>query len=185
MLAYIKYLIQLLLAPSRGWQDVASSRPSPETLLRRGFYPLLALTAVMEFCGLFYNKGLSWDVFIIRAVIDFGAYFVALYIARVIFELYLKPMVPSAEPEEVRRRGVVLILLALGEMLLVQIICNALQADITILKFLPLYVVLILYKGASFIGVKADAVMGFTLLAAGATVVVPELISYLLSLILL
>ena len=94
-------------------------------------------------------------------------------------------LAPTADAESLRTRSHLLMLLALGEMLLINIVCNLLQAEITILKFLPVYVILILYKGAEYIGVKADSVMAFTLVSAGATVAVPLVVSYLLSAILL
>ena len=186
MLRYLKYLVQLLLSPSTGWEDVASTADfTPAEMFRRGFMPLLALTALPEFTGLLYNKGLPSDVYIIRAVIDLGAYYVSFFIARVIFDASMPRLAPTADAGSLRTRSHLLMLLALGEMLLINIVCNLLQAEITILKFLPVYVILILYKGAEYIGVKADSVMAFTLESAGATVAVPLVVSYLLSAILL
>ena len=186
MLRYLKYLVQFLLSPSTGWEDVASTTDfTPAEMFRRGFMPLLALTALTEFPGLLYNKGLPIDVYIIRAVIDLGAYYVSFFIASVIFDASMPRLAPTADAESLRTRSHLLMLLALGEMLLINIVCNLLQAEITILKFLPVYVILILYKGAEYIGVKADSVMAFTLVSAGATVAVPLVVSYLLSAILL
>lgn len=185
MLLYLKYLIQLLLAPSDGWQDVADSDPSPAELTRRGFLPLLGVVAVSELCGLLYNKGLGFDVQIIRGVIDFGACFVALYVAGIVFDVFLGGVSATSDSAVVRRKGQILAVMALGEMALIRLVCNLLQAEITILRFLPLYVVLILYKAAPYAGVRADSVMRFTAVAALATVVTPELIHYLLTVILL
>lgn len=185
MLLYLKYLIQLLLAPSDGWQDVAETDPSPALLSRKGFLPLLGVVAASELCGLLYNKGLGFDVQIIRGVIDFGACFVALYVAGIVFDIYLGGMLEPSASGDVRRKGQTLALMALGEMALVRLVCNLLQADITIMKFLPLYVVLILYKAAPYAGVRADSVMRFTVVAALATVVAPEVIHYILTVILL
>ncbi len=185
MLSYLKYLFQLLLSPSNGWEDVRDSAPEPGVLLRRGFYPLLAVVAVAEFVGLLYNKGFTAEVLLIRAIIDLGAYFVSLYLARILLEMYIPPMMARLAPEELRGRVLTLILLALGEMLIFRLICNLLQADVTIIKFLPLYVVLILYKGRDYVGVPADSTMNFTCLTSLAIVLIPLILHYLLSLILL
>ncbi len=185
MLLYLKYLFQLLLSPSNGWEDVRDSAPEPGVLLRHGFYPLLGIVVAAEFAGLLYNKGLTADVLLIRAIIDFGAYFVSLYLARILLEMYLPGMMPRVDTETMRARILTLILLALGEMLIFRLICNMLQADVTIIKFLPLYVVLILYKGREYVGVPSDSTMNFTCLTSLATVLIPLILHYLLSLILL
>lgn len=185
MLSYLKYLVQLLLSPLNGWEDLADTNPDSEKLLRRGFYPLLAITAATEFIGLFYNKGIGIDVFIIRAIIDLGAFSVALYLSRLVMEAFVRPLIASADAEVARNRLSVAVLMAFGEMLLIQILRNALQADITILKFMPLYIILILYKAEQYLNIKPDEILRFTLLASLATLAVPALISYILSLILL
>ncbi|MDE6276807.1 MAG: hypothetical protein K2M06_01715 [Muribaculaceae bacterium] len=191
MLSYLKYLLQLLLVPSSGWDDIAQSSPDPAMLLRRGFYPLLAVVALSEFCGLLYNKGLSVDTVILRAIVDLGTYFVSYYLARIAFEMYIRPLsIASAadssdRSDAIASRSLSLILFALGEMLIFRFIANILQADITIIKFLPLYLILILYKARGFMNIRNDSVMNFTCLAAVATILIPLILHYILSAILL
>lgn len=189
MLEYLRHLIELLLSPSKGWEDLAASRADVAAMTRRGFYPLLVISALTEFCGLFYNKGLGVEVVFIRALIDFGAYFVSLYAARMLFGFYESRAAAgdetATEPAEVNRHVELLILMALGEMLLIQIAGNIVQAEVTVFKFLPIYVVLILCKALKFMDVPAAKAGAFIVLSSVATVVVPLVIYYLLSLILL
>ena len=55
MLGYLKYMFQLLLMPSRGWEDISAESPVPEAMQSRGYYPLLALTAAAVFMQLLYR----------------------------------------------------------------------------------------------------------------------------------
>ena len=59
MLEYLKYLVQLLLSPARGWEDISAKSPDPEEMTRKGLYPLIGIAAVSEFCAFFYLKGLA------------------------------------------------------------------------------------------------------------------------------
>ena len=48
MLTLLRYIIQLILSPQNGWDDIADTNPDPDTLLRKGVYPLLGIAAVTE-----------------------------------------------------------------------------------------------------------------------------------------
>lgn len=189
MLDYLRHLIELLLSPTKGWEDLSASQADVAVTTRRGFYPLLIVSALTEFCGLFYNKGLGVGEVCIRALIDFGAYFVSLYAARMLFGFYENRAMVSGEASQPdsgeSKRVDLLILMALGEMLLIQIAGNIVQAEVTVFKFLPIYVVLILCKALKFLNVPAAKAGAFIVLSTVATVIVPLTIYYLLSLILL
>lgn len=181
MLEYLRYLLQLLLSPARGWEDISSRSPDPEEMTRRGLYPLIGLAALTEFCAFFYQKGLKLDQMLIRAVLDFGAYFVSVFVARLIFEIYLGKVVDGGAPN--RRKVESLAVFPIGLMVLIQIAGNCLQANLTFLKFLPLYVVLVLYKASVYIGVRPNDELRFTGIASVAVVVVPLAVYYLLDII--
>lgn len=181
MLEYLKYLVQLLLSPARGWEDISAKSPDPEEMTRKGLYPLIGIAAVSEFCAFFYLKGLKLDQVLVRAVLDFGTYFVSVFIAKLIYEIYLGKVIDGGEPNP--RKTASLTVFPLGLMVLLQIVENCLQANLTFLKFLPLYVILVLYKAIPYMGVKPNDELRFTGIASVATVVVPLAIYYLLDLI--
>jgi len=182
MLEYLKLMMQLLLVPVRGWEDVSSSSPDPEEMLRRGLYPLMGVAALTEFVSFFYDSQLSLAVVLVRAVIGFGAYFASVFIARLIFDVYLGRELESGEQN--RRKTETLIVFAIGIMILFRIIGNCMPSDVNIFKFLPLYLVLILYKAAPYMEVRRDCEFNFLGLASIATVVVPLALYYVLCFIL-
>ncbi|MCM1067067.1 MAG: hypothetical protein NC418_05785 [Muribaculaceae bacterium] len=180
MLTFLKYLIQLILSPGSGWEDIERTRPDAEELLRRGLYPLLGLTAATEFLAFAYQRHADLAVVLMRAVSDFGAYFVAIFIARLIFDLYLARLCDvKPEPERVA----CLTVCGIGLMVLVQLLSNCLPWNLVLLKFLPVYVVLVLYKAMAYIGVRRRDALRYTGLAAAAIVAVPLAIYYLLYLL--
>jgi len=54
MFAFLKYLIQLLLSPSHGWEDLETRDPDPEEMTRSGLYPLMGIAAATEFLSFFF-----------------------------------------------------------------------------------------------------------------------------------
>ena len=43
MLTLLRYIIQLILSPKNGWEDLAQTNPDPDVLLTKGVYPLLGI----------------------------------------------------------------------------------------------------------------------------------------------
>lgn len=180
MFLYLKYIIQLFLSPDNGWDDLRDSAPAPKHLLKAGFYPLIVLCAITELLPWFYRHDVSMMDGIIGVIASFAAYFTGLYASKLIFDIYL-PRVAAHQPDA--DRVDLLSLCGIGMMILIRIIDNILPWDLVLLQFLPIYVVLVLYKGAKYLDVPASAYFRFTALASVALVLVPIIIYDLLSLI--
>lgn len=178
MLSFLKYLIQLILSPSNGWEDISEREPDPEVLTRTGLYPLMGAAAATEFLAFFYERHAHLAAVLVRAVADFGAYFVSIFIAKLIFDYYLSPL--TAKGHYDGRRASAVTVFGLGLMVLIQIIGNCLPWSIILMRFLPFYVMLVLYKSAAFMEVKRGCEMKYLLVSAGAVVAVPLVIYYLL-----
>lgn len=185
MVQYLKYIIQIILSPSNGWEDVDENMPSTGEMFRKGFLPLMIISALTEFFGLLYNKGYTFDVLLIKAIIDFGSYLIAFYIGRMVFDVYIVRLVSKVEIGTSRVRGLQVLLLGLGVMLLMQIVYNCFQADITILKFLPMYTILIIYKASDFMRINSHDYFLFTLIASLSIVVLPLVIYNFLNMFIL
>lgn len=170
MLLYLKNLIQLILSPSKGWEDVSASLSSPDKLVRDAFFPLLGFASLTEFVRLFNNNNGGAVSVIELAIALFGCYLVSFYIGRLFLEHYLKPLVSG----EINTTKIsTFTLYALGLMILIEIIENILPTDLTLVKFLPLFVALILYKGTSYMAVKPDHELRFLCIAVASLIVVP------------
>lgn len=46
MLEFLKNILQLILSPGNGWEDLSHSKTEPETMLSKGLYPLLGVMAL-------------------------------------------------------------------------------------------------------------------------------------------
>jgi hypothetical protein len=178
MFQYIKTLFQLILFPNAGWEDVSATGADPELMLRKGLYPLLGITACSEFVQLFFNRTITFVTAMELAIVCFGAYFATIFIAKLIFELYVKKFVQG---EINNKKNMTLIAVIVGIMALLKILSNCLPEGLTLIKFLPFYVMMIIYKACPYMAVKQENEITFVLLATGATIVIPLLLNFLLS----
>lgn len=180
MLEFLKNLIQLILAPTKGWEDVSAAMTSPERLMRDAFFPLLGTAALSEFVRLFYHNNGGFLTVFELAIALFGSYFVSFFICRIILSKYLSNIV-EGEVNPIKLST--FIVYGLGLLLIIEIIENVLPTELTLVKFLPLFVALILYRATAYMAVKAGSELKFLLVTALAVIVVPTAIFSLLELI--
>lgn len=175
MFQLLKYIVQLLLSPAHGWEDLKAEEPSATRLLQHGVYPLLGVAAATMLLGLAYGRATLAQA-LIGAVYIFGAYFVAIFIARLLFDLYLNRV---AGIEVDKDKAYIVILCGIAMMATFQIIENCLPWNLMIVRFLPLYGILVLSKSSTYLGISKRKELSYTVLASLAIVVVPWLIYYI------
>lgn len=181
MSAYLKYLFQLILAPTKGWEDISHDGADPDELLRRGFYPLTGITALSEFVQLFYNRTVGIGSVLQQATAIFCAFFAAVFLSRMLLDAWL-PKVTDGQPSE--RRTATLNIMCLGQMEIIAIIANCVPTSLTLIHFLPIYALLIFYKASRYMAVRADSEMNYLVVGLLSAVAVPKVLCWLLSLIL-
>lgn len=181
MSAYLKYIFQLILSPTRGWEDISHDGADPDELLRRGFYPLTGITALTEFVQMFYSHGAALGSVLQQATATFCAFFAAVYLSRMLLDAWL-PKVTEGQPSE--RRTATLNIMCIGQMEIIAIIANCVPAGLTLIHFLPIYALLIFYKASRYMAVRVDSEMNYLVVGLLSVVAVPKVLYWLLSLIL-
>lgn len=170
MLQYIKHLIQLLLAPSRGWEDVSESAVPADEIQRRGFYPWTGIVAASCLLRLFYDRDITFTGVIMASIAAAGALFVSVFIARIFLDITLPRYIDSKI--NVSKVNIFAVYLT-GIMGLYSIIGNATPASMTFLNFLPVLSLLIIFRSMKFLGIKDENAVSFIALAAVAVIVIP------------
>jgi len=180
MWLYIRQLIQLVLSPARGWEDISAAAQTPAEVQRRGYCPWLAVTALSELVPLLYRPGLTLWAALEAAIAVAGAMFVSVYLARVILDITLRGHVDG---EVSPSRTGVFVLYTVGLVCLYRVVANLLPAALTLVHFLPLLSVPAIFKAARYVGVRSDSEMAFVGLSAIAVIVLPMCMAGLLLLI--
>ena len=75
LLYYLRDMVQLLLSPLKGWEDVETDSFEAKTLLLRGLLPFLAITALTVFVKAFYVADIHWIALIEQAIVCFMKFY--------------------------------------------------------------------------------------------------------------
>lgn len=180
MLKFLKYLLQLVISPANGWEDISHAGTEPARLTSDGFYPLLGLSAVTAFVPMIYNHEIGLAAALQNAIIIFVQYFISLFLANYIFATIL-PRYVDGEPNEKRTSTFIIYNIAL--LALITIIENILPFDLAIVQFLPIVVAVVMWRGCRYITVLPDHTGRFMIAAILTIIAMPLMLGYLLHLL--
>ncbi len=79
LLHYLKLMIQILMAPQRGWEDVSADNADAREVVRRALLPLVAIATATVGFEAFYDIHPSVAGLIIKAIAFFASYMIAYY----------------------------------------------------------------------------------------------------------
>ncbi len=170
MLRFLKNMLQLLLSPTRGWEDISADGTETQDLLEHGYYPLLGAVALSCFMKFWWVADITLAAVLTRAVLTFGTFFAGYFLVRFILDLFAGNLVYGEVSEKKLDTISIYCLSVLSFFILIE---NCIPANLTLLKFLPLFVALIAYKSARYLGVPSEDDFRYGLIAVVATVVVP------------
>lgn len=165
MLLYLKLMLQLVLAPLKGWEDVELTAPNPRRLLASGLVPLCVIAGVCCSLSAWWLTGSGVFTLIMRGVVCAVKYILSYYIAQAILMALLPRITVDGLID--RERVNVFCLLCIGIMACIGIIINAFPME-DIFLFLPLIVVVIIYRARRFLCVdrkKTGVMIAFGIIA--------------------
>lgn len=181
MLRFLKNILQLIVNPSRGWEDISHDAADTATLCRDGLYPLLAVAALSCVGGFWKLDSTSTLVSVIQnGIITFTAYFATMFFAEFIMALTMDKV---CDKEPSSRKNSTVVIYSLAILAIITILVNLLPLDLAVLNFLPVYVGFILYKSCRYVSVAADKIGHYMFLTIFTIIVPPYLLTFLFNLI--
>lgn len=181
MLRFLKNILQLIVNPSRGWEDVSHDAVKPTALCREGFYPLLAVAALSCVGGFWKLDSSTTLISVIQnAIITFTAYFATMFFAGFIMGLSMDKICDKAPSP---RKNATVVIYSLAILALINIIVNIVPLDLAVLKFLPVYVGFILYKSMRYVSVAQDKIGHYMFLTIFSIIAPPYLLMFLFDII--
>lgn len=181
MVKFLLCLLQLIIAPSKGWEAIAQENTATRRLCSEGFYPLIGVVACTMFIRFFYEPEATLPGLLQGAVITFLRYFITYFLASFIFSLFLKPLINGEYNE---RRCNTFIIYNLSLLALFQLINNCLPVEISIFQFLPFFDIFIIWFGIPYLAVNDSKKVLFLLLSILSIMVPPYIFSPLLNIVL-
>lgn len=173
-------MLQLVLSPRRGWEDVAIDNIHYAKLLTGGYVPLIFLTSLTCLPELWYNVGMTPAIVIERMIACFVKYLVAYYFATLCFSLYI----PSFTGGEMSiNKNNTFIMYSLGILAVMNMVTNLLPMVPDMLYLLPVYVYFVMWRGLNYMEVKFNGVLKFMILNLLCVLLPTFLLQYLFNLI--
>lgn len=171
-------MLQLLISPARGWEDISAAGVAPGRLTRAGFYPLLAIAVISCLVKLIYKNDPAYTFIpaLIAAVITFTKYFVTLFLASYAFSIFMPSIAGSANTHF---KNLTCITYCLGILVLINILSNLLPIDLVIVAMLPLYVIFVVFKAARYLDVEDEREGQFMILSILTLIAPPYIISFI------
>lgn len=160
MLIFTRNIIQLILAPAKGWEDVSETMDTPHDLIKKHLLPLLVTAGLSVFVRFFYDSGCEFLWLLVKAMVIFVSLFVSYYLALVVFKSHFHYFC-EGDPNERKYTTVIAYCIAL--LALSEIICNVLPVNLGLQYLLPLAVALIFWKADTYLRVRDDRNMSYAL----------------------
>lgn len=181
MKRYLRHLLQLVLSPGNGWEDIASASISPREIALKGYYPLIMLTAVSVFAQWVWHHSADFTLLFMRMIITAIVYFIGYFFGVFILSVFLEPCLEGRYDEA---RAQTFTLYTLGLLAVISLLINCLPVSQILLFFLPIYVGIIQWKGVAYMGVRPDKAGVFMFIAVLGVLCPPYLFYFLFSLLL-
>ncbi|MCM1293171.1 MAG: hypothetical protein NC230_06305 [Bacteroides sp.] len=173
-------MLQLILGPRKGWEDIEMDAVAARQLLTKGFIPFIALASATVLIRFFYVDEMSVAVMIQQAIICFLKYFASYYLGCFVFTLYLPTCIDgSLSMGKVNT----FLLYGFGLLALINIIQNCIPVELAISFIMPVYALYILWRGIRYLSISFEGIGTFLLLVIFALIVPPYLIQYLFNMI--
>lgn len=180
MWLYIRQLLQLLIGPTRGWEDISSAVRTHDEIFKRGFAPWILIAGCAHFLKLLYDIDITFVRALQDAIVTSGGLFISNIVCRLFLEIGISKNIDNKANTE---KIAIITDYMIGLVGLYNIVRCAVPAEITPLYFMPLLSVFVIYNSTKFLGVKEDMVLSYTFLASVGTILVPIGACALLSLI--
>lgn len=151
MLLYLKLMLQLVLAPLKGWEDVELTAPNSRRLFAAGLLPLSVFAGVCASLAALWLTKSGVFTLIMRGITCCLTYLLTYYIAQAVL-ISLLPRI-TVDGLIDRDRISILSTLCVGIMAIIGIITNLFPME-HIFQFLPIIVVIIIYRARRFLSVN-------------------------------
>lgn len=181
LLYYLRDMLQLILSPVKGWEDVYADGLNSRELLVKGFIPFITIASLTVLLKIFYSPDATLAVGLQQMVVCFVKYFVAYYLAVFLFTLFLPTCI---EGELSMAKVQTFINYGVGLLALVNIIKNCIPVELALSFMMPIYVLYILWRGLRYMNISFNGVGTFILLIIFALIAPPYALQYIFNFIL-
>ena len=180
MLRFLKNILQLILSPTNGWEEISHDGESIERLLAEGLYPLIGLASLTVFVQGFYSMTFELTTLLQEALAVFIVLFIAFFLGRVLMEGYL-PRFTDTEPGS--RQAGTLAVYTTAMLALIQTVSNCTPVELPLLVFLPLLVAIVIWGARTWLDIKPEKEGEYMMFAIAVLLLPTIILNFLINLL--
>ncbi len=167
MLHFLKNLLQLILSPEHGWEEISFDGKEPDKLASEGMYPLFAIMGATSFVQGFYEPTFDVGQQLQSAMVKFVALLVAYFAGMALMEIFVGKM--STKDVSIKNtKTVALYIISL--LAVIQIVENFVPVDFTVIKVLPLFLIIVVYHSMSYLSIDTSRAAHYVLATMAALI---------------
>jgi len=180
MLSFLKNMLQLLLSPANGWEEVSYDNTDPKVLASHGLYPLMAIASACAFVEGVYETSYDVALVIQHAMIDFISLLVAYLAGAALMESFVDHFTTK---DISARKSQTVAVYTVSVLCVVQIIDNLVPFSFALIKFLPAFAAIVLWRATAYLSVDKDKEGLYIVFSIGVMILPWIVISSLLDLL--
>lgn len=173
-------MLQLVLSPKRGWEDIAVDDIPSHKLLTGGFIPLIIVDVLTCLMGYVFHDDTSTVAVIASMISAVIMFLVPYFLASFFFSLYIPACTGGTMS---MNKNHTFIIYSLSIMVVMDIIMHIVPMVPDVIFLLPIYVLFIMWRGLAYMEVKFDGVLSFLALNILTVLLPPFVFNYLFKLI--
>ena len=179
---YLKNILQLLLSPVHGWEEVSRDGHVPEYIATHGLYPLIGLASVTYFIQGIYAVQFELVTLLQHALAVFMSLFLSFFIGKLGLETFTARYVDTGKLNVFKTDALAAYII--GILSVLQIVGNALPVHTVLVYLLLVFAVIVLWKSCRYLDIAVEKETYFTAMAIGVLIAPKILLDILFSLIL-
>lgn len=170
MLHYLRLMLQLVMAPTHGWEDVAADETiTARKALMSGLLPLAVVASLCVFSAMLCEHHPSVWKLTLQALMTFAEIMLTYFIGMAIMMATL-PHISYAKKISEERVGLYLNF-AVGMMAVITLVENLTPASLPIFRLLPAFVLAVMGLGRNYLSIDEDNTFKHLLVIALAVLV--------------
>lgn len=170
---YLKNILQLLLSPVHGWEEVSRDGLTPEHIASHGLYPLIGLASVTYFVQGIYAVHFELVTLLLHALAVFMSLFVSFFIGKLGLETFTARYVDTGKLNVFKTDT--LAAYTIGILGIMQIVGNVLPVQTVLVYLLPVFAVIVIWKSCRYLDITVEKEANFTVMAIG-VLIAPKII---------
>lgn len=175
----LKKFLLVIIKPKLGWQYIDDSGNSTQRVLSGLFFPLLAVLAISSFIPMIYDSTThDLSSSLMDAIVAFSkymlTYFLCSYLLSGFYPEFSRSQIALSKLNNY-------IIYNLSFMIILSILMNILNAELSVLYFMFLYMPYVAYMGLDFLGLKTDKRMKFFIISSLMMIALPFVIGLILN----